>query len=90
MNRLIITRLVKTIWKVKKLFSTATLQGSGNQTYLPPTVALDLLPATTNMSRSTFLTETPQPEITVIDQEASTRYNLNFFNMSFHIVVLNL
>ena len=89
MNRLIITRLVKTLWKVNKLFSTATLQGSGNQTYLPPTVALGLLPATTNMSRSTF-SETPQPEITVIDQEASTRYNSNFFNMIFHIVVLNL
>ena len=79
MNRLIVTKLIKTIENINKLFSTATLQDSGNQTYSPPTVSLDLLPATTNMSRSTFLTETPQPEITIIDQEASTRYDLKNF-----------
>ena len=88
MNRLIVTKLIKTIENINKLFSTATLQDSGNQTYSPPTVALDL-PTTKNMGRLTFLTETPQPEITIIDQEASTRYDLKVFNMSFHIVVLN-
>ena len=79
MNRLIVTKLIKTIENINKFFFTATLQESGSQAYSPPTVSLNLLPATTNMSRSTFLTETPQPEITVIDQEASTRYALKKF-----------